>query len=82
MAASEDLPPRVETLIDQLAESDRDLALDLLEAVGSYTRAEMRLVAMDGRAGRNIRSRVARIGRLELLHATLERNLEQRHGNV
>jgi uncharacterized membrane protein YccC len=79
MAASEDLPPRVETLMDQLAEADRDLATDLLDAVASYTRAERRLVAGDKQVGHDVSNRLARIGRLELMHATLERNLERRH---
>jgi hypothetical protein len=79
MAADDHLTPQVETLLDQLTEVDRDLAGDLLKAVSSYTNAETRLVAMDGQAGRNVSTRLARLGRLELIHATLERNLERRH---
>ena len=76
MAASEDLPPRVEALIDQLAEADRDVASDLLEALCSYTDAEVRLVAMDSHFGRNVSDRLARIRRLELIRQMLERDLE------
>ena len=75
MAASEEVPPRVETLMDELAAADRELALDLLTAVSSYTDAEMRLMAMDSHAGRNIANRLARIGRLGLVSAILERDL-------
>jgi hypothetical protein len=39
----------------------------------------MRLVAMDKQVGHDVSNRLARIGRLELMHATLERNLERRH---
>mgnify|MGYP003293358520 CR=1 FL=1 len=36
MAASEDIPLRVEALLDELAETDRDIAADLLRAHPEY----------------------------------------------
>jgi hypothetical protein len=75
VAASEDVPPRFETLLHELAAADPDLALDLLTAVRSYTGAETHLIAIDKRVGRNVGNRVARLVRLELVSEILERDL-------
>jgi uncharacterized membrane protein YccC len=66
----------VEALLDELARSDRDIALDLLHAVRTYTSAEQRLVAIDEAAGFGVSSdRAGRIDRLEQVRSTLEREL-------
>ena len=75
MAASEDVLPRVETLLHELTAADPDLALDLLTAVTSYTDAETHLIAIDSHVGRNVGNRVARLVRLELVSEILERDL-------
>lgn len=78
MAAPEDLPPRVETLITQLTEADRDLAADLLRAVTAYTDAELRLTQIDTAAGHGISTdRLDTLGRLELLRFVLRSRLER-----
>jgi hypothetical protein len=75
MAASEDVPPRFETLLHELAAADPDLTLDLLTAVRSYTGAETHLIAIDNHVGRNVGDRVARLVRLEVVREILERDL-------
>jgi hypothetical protein len=78
MAASEDLPPRVETLLDELAHADWDWAADLLRAVTAYTDAEVRLAAMDKAGGQSVSSeRLDRIARLESIRLVLERELKR-----
>jgi hypothetical protein len=64
----------VEALLEALVELDRTLADDLLLAVGQYTDNEIHDVARSGSAGRNV-SDLSRIGRLQLLRETLEREL-------
>ncbi len=62
--------------LDKLAQSDPDLALDLLIAVRAYTSAELRLVAIDEEAGYGVPTdRLDRIDRLEQVRSTLEREL-------
>jgi hypothetical protein len=79
MAASEELPPRVEALLNELTDVHRDLAADLLRAVTAYTEAELRLTDIDTAAGYGIPSdRVDRLSRLDAIRTLLERDLQRR----
>jgi len=62
-------------LVGALVELDRDLAIDVGEAVGRYTRDEMRRMAGAATAGEDVTLRVARVGRLEMMRHALEREL-------
>ena len=62
--------------LGKLAQSDPDMAFDLLIAVRAYTSAELRLIAIDEEAGHGSpRDRLDRLDRLEQVRATLEREL-------
>jgi len=77
MATSEEIPPRVGALLNELADVDRDLAHDLLRAVTAYTEAELRLTDIDAAAGYGISSdRVDRLSRLDAVRVLLERDLD------
>jgi hypothetical protein len=79
MADSAALRSGLEAVVRDLARVDQELVHDLLQAVRTYTSAEISMIGRDRLAGRDVTGRLDRLGRLDAMRSALEREPDRRN---